>query len=330
VVSAVVPAFNALRFLDRCLGSVLAAARRHGGVEVIVVDNGSTDGTWEELQRREGGGLRVLRAPGVTISTVRNHGAGAAKGRYLAFIDADCEVPEDYFATAERAFAAGDRDVSGFPYALPHEPHWVEATWQRLHHRRPPHRPKYLPGGNLVVAREAFRRVGGFDGSLITGEDADLCARLVGSGARLRADPSIVAFHHGNPKSLRAFIRKQAWHSIGSGSRGAVSLDLPNTMALAHGMCAVGTIVAAALAGGAPWPVRLALLAAGQVLVPLLAVGFRLLQGGRTANLPAAVLLYHLYLDVRLAVAAAALLDRRRTADLLRGSALSTPSDPRR
>jgi hypothetical protein len=330
VVSAVVPTFNAMRFLDNCLTSVLAAAARHGAVEVIVVDNGSTDGTWSAVQRVQRDGVRVLLAPGVTISTVRNRGAELATAPYLAFIDADCEVPPDYFFAVERALSSGALAASGSTYALPAAPHWVERVWHDLHRRRRAHPRKYINGGNLVVEREAFRRIGGFQEALITGEDADLCARLLATGLPVREDPAVVAIHHGNPKSLRAFVKKQAWHSIGSGRRGAIAFDLPNTLALAHAFCAAATAGMAVFGTWLPVGARVLLALAGQVLVPLAAVGLRVAMGGSVANLPAAVLLYHLYFDVRLAVALAAFTDRHRAANTLRGSVLAGPQGSRR
>jgi hypothetical protein len=326
LVSAVVPTFNARRFLGHCLGSVLAAAERHGRVEVIVVDNGSTDGTWSDVEQRQGDRVRVLQAPGVTIATVRNRGAETATGRFLAFIDADCEVPEDYFFAVERALASGASEASGAAYALPPAPRWVERVWHGLHLRNATHPRKYINGGNLVVSRDAFQRIGGFQETLITGEDADFCERLAREGLRIREDPSVVAIHHGNPKSLRAFVKKQAWHSIGSGRRGAVALDLPNALALAHALCGVTTCAVAVLG---PWltiPARVGLVLGGQVLVPALAVGLRVVQGGRVSNVPAAVLLYHLYFDVRFAVAVATVTDRRRAAQSLRGSVMAGPT----
>jgi glycosyltransferase involved in cell wall biosynthesis len=326
-VSAIVPTFNATRFLGTCVASVLAAAEHHGDVEVILVDNGSTDGTWTEVQRMQRDRVHTLQAPGLTVAAVRNRGAERAAGRHLAFIDADCEVPLDYFFAVEKALAGGDWVASGSAYALPAAPHWVERVWHDLHRRSPGHPPKYINAGNLLVTHEAFRRIGGFRESLITGEDADFFVRLASDGLRFREDPSVVAIHHGNPKSLRAFARKQAWHSIGSGQRG-ISLDLPNVMAAAHLACAAAALGLALWGGGLSVPARVIVAAVGQILVPLLAVCFRVLRGGRLANVPAALLLYHLYFDVRIAVAVAALADRHRAAHILRGSIVAGPARP--
>jgi glycosyltransferase involved in cell wall biosynthesis len=332
VVSAVVPTFNAMRFLDNCLGSVLAAARRRGAVEIILVDNGSTDGTWRAAQERQCDWVDALQIPGVTIGTLRNRGAARARGRYLAFLDADCEVPSDYFLAVERVLSSGACEASGSAVALPGAPHWIERVWHDLHRRSAGHAPKYINSGNLVVTREAFRQVGGFREDIITDEDVDFCSRLARAGFRFREDPSITAMHHGNPKSLTAFARREAWHAIGNGERGRVSWDLPNVMALAHLLCSVTALVVAVYGAGLPAAARLGVALAGQGLIPLVAVCYRVLRGGKVESLPAALLLYHLYFDARVAAAMAALADRRRTANMLRGSATvreSTESEQR-
>lgn len=327
VVSAIIPTFNAKRFLDSCLASVLAAAEHHGAVEVIVVDNGSTDGTWGEVQLRQCEWVRALQAPGVTVAAVRNRGAELARGRYFAFIDSDCEVGREYFREVERSLSSGDWVASGSLCALPPSPHWIERVWHRLHQQGPNPRPKYINGANLVVTREAFCRVGGFQEALITDEDVDFCARLVNHGFRFKEDPHIAAVHHGNPRSLRAFVRREAWHSIGSRRRGAAKLDKPTAMALTHLICGAATLAAALFGSWLSAPARVLLAVGGQTLMPLLAVLYRLMQGGKLENLPAALLLYHLYFDARGVVTLAALVDRHHAANMLRGSAIADESE---
>ncbi len=87
VISAVIPVYNGLPELIPCLESVLAAAEQHGRTEVIVVDNGSTDGTLAALARyRERSAVRILTHPERSIGAVRNAGARQSSGAVLAFI----------------------------------------------------------------------------------------------------------------------------------------------------------------------------------------------------------------------------------------------------
>jgi GT2 family glycosyltransferase len=296
----VVPMKNAVTFLPKCLPGVLAAAEAGGG-EVVLVDNGSSDGTLEWLTQHIDGRARILEAPGVSISALRNLGAGATSAPVLVFIDADCEVAHDHLARVDAALDATNADAVGSPYVLPVAAHWVEDVWTRLHEAAGDGQALYLPGGNLAVRRQAFMAVGGFDESLATGEDAEFCQRLRRAGFRIHRTAQVRAVHHGNPKSLGAFYRKQRWHALGMfGTTTWAEIDKPVVATIAHGTC-----LAAAMALLA-WPaipvttrVGLALLAVNAI--PAAAVIYRL--GSRAAGRPPwlwAFVLYHLYFAARL------------------------------
>jgi cellulose synthase/poly-beta-1,6-N-acetylglucosamine synthase-like glycosyltransferase len=84
--SVIIPTYNRKDLLEQALASVWAQTSTD--YEVIVADDGSTDGTWEELQAF-GSGVRVLRQENKGAGAARNAGAAAAKGSYLAFLDSD-------------------------------------------------------------------------------------------------------------------------------------------------------------------------------------------------------------------------------------------------
>ena len=301
---------NAVNFLPHCLPTVLAAAEAGGG-EVVLVDNGSSDGTLEWVARNLNGRARVLEAPGVRISALRNLGAGATSAPVLVFIDADCEVPENYLARVQAALDVTKADAVGSPYALPDAPHWVEDVWHRLHEAPADGQALYLPGGNLAVRREAFAAVGGFDESLATGEDAEFCQRLRLAGCRVHRTAHVRAIHHGNPKSMGAFYRKQRWHALGMfGTTTWAEIDKPVVTTFVHGTLLLAAVLLLA------WPTipvatRAGLAAVAVNGVPAAAVAYRL--GSRGAGRPpwlSALILYHLYFAARLA-ALARILTRR-------------------
>ena len=89
IVSVVVPMLNVEAYLERCLVSLANQANPGAGVEVLVVDNGSTDGS-PEIARRFEGKVRLLREPVRGAYRARNHGVAAARGDIVAFTDADC------------------------------------------------------------------------------------------------------------------------------------------------------------------------------------------------------------------------------------------------
>jgi len=79
-ISIIIPVFNSMRYLGRSLPSVVEAMEDFRDTELILVDNGSTDGSYEVLQSEYGGRANVLQIKGVTIATLRNHGARVARG----------------------------------------------------------------------------------------------------------------------------------------------------------------------------------------------------------------------------------------------------------
>jgi glycosyltransferase involved in cell wall biosynthesis len=104
-ISLVIPAYNEARFLPRLLTSLAVARDRYhavgGSVDIIVADNLSTDDT---AQVAAAGGARVVRVEQRRIAAARNGGAAAARGRILAFLDADTvRVHPDTFAAVATA-----------------------------------------------------------------------------------------------------------------------------------------------------------------------------------------------------------------------------------
>src|SRR5262245_48697084 len=94
-VSAIIPAYNAAPFIEQAVASALA--QKGVDTEVIIVDDGSTDGTWEKLERF-GDRIWKVRQSNGGPAKARNHGARLATGDWLAFLDADDEWAPDKLA----------------------------------------------------------------------------------------------------------------------------------------------------------------------------------------------------------------------------------------
>src|SRR4051794_10024348 len=96
--SVVMPFRNAASYLPRVLGSLRLAKRNFAGdVEVIFVDNESSDGSVRIIRECWGRDARILAAPDACVGAVRNRGASVSRAALLAFIDADCQVSPEYF-----------------------------------------------------------------------------------------------------------------------------------------------------------------------------------------------------------------------------------------
>ena len=294
-ISVVIPVFNKRDFVAASLESVAKAAARAGGVEIVIIDHCSTDGSYElacEYRDR----AVVERLSGGTISAVRNYGARLATGSLLVFIDSDCVVANDYFETLRTLVATTDAEALGCEYDIPARPHWSERVWYDLHVVHEDGYRHFINAGNFAVQRAAFDAVAGFDERLVTGEDTDICARLRQAGFRIFESQRLRVVHLGNPKSSGAFFRKQVWHGLGGFS--SVMLKRPNkatTMVVAHFAALV--VAAAILIGalGLPWRWRLVIALGLMLAVPAITVAYRYVETRRIVNLPGALWLYTLF-----------------------------------
>lgn len=97
-VSVIVPAFNASAFLERCLDSVIVA-RKNYPIEIIVIDDGSTDNTLDICKKYENSNQNIITVSHENkgLSGARNSGIAKAKGLYISFVDSDDTITPDYF-----------------------------------------------------------------------------------------------------------------------------------------------------------------------------------------------------------------------------------------
>jgi glycosyltransferase involved in cell wall biosynthesis len=200
-VSVVVPARNAAVALVPLLASLAAQTLAPERFEVIVVDNGSSDGTGEVAERH---GARVVHEPVANRARARNRGVGAARGALIAFTDADCVARpgwlEHLTACAGRApLVAGNvvTTTSERPNAIERfevlwrfgQESWVKEGWAAT--------------ANLLIGRELLQQLGGFDETFHhVAEDAELCLRAGRAGHRLGYCGEAVVEHLGERDML--------------------------------------------------------------------------------------------------------------------------------
>ncbi|HQU33373.1 MAG TPA: stealth conserved region 3 domain-containing protein [Thermoanaerobaculaceae bacterium] len=297
--SVVVPLFNKRAFVASCLDAIVAAAEEIGGADIVVVDDGSTDGSGELVRSRFPGVEVVSLERSGTPARARNVGAARAGGNVLCFVDADCRVAPDYFAQVERVFVAtGACAIGGWVDVPPDAPALV-AEW---HLRRNPAADgpsRHVDGAVLSVRRTAFAAAGGFDEGLVTGEDSELCARLAALPGGVVRSGRIRAAHLDPPTTFRRFFAGEVWHGLGMFAVPfRSSRDLATTATIAHAVLVA--LAAACLAA----PLSLTARAAAAVVlvgaVPAATVVRRAVATRRLGRPLTALALYECYYAARL------------------------------
>ncbi len=199
---------------DRIPKCLTALEKLIGGPhELLVVDDGSTDGT-ADFVAAQFPGVRLLRTPPQGLSAARNAGAAAATGEIFAFTDDDCEPDPEWLERLRRVLADGRFAAAGGPNLPPRPQTWEEAVvcaapGAPSHVMLDDEEAEHLPGCNLAVTRAAFEAVGGFDPRFHTaGDDVDFCWRLREAGFRLGFAAGAFVWHWRRP-SMRLFLRQQ-------------------------------------------------------------------------------------------------------------------------
>lgn len=212
-ISVIVPALNEEKVIGRCLEALSRIFCNRYTFEVIVVDNGSRDRTVETVRRFDAlPFVKIISLEGVHISALRNRGAVEARGNILAFLDADCLAPPDWLTNAIRIFENCDDGIIGAHYQIPDDATWVGRVWFQDRLSQKVGAVSYVPSGDLLIRRDLFIQVGGFDESIQTNEDFELCQRVIREGWPVRAYPELQVVHLGTPRTLLGFFRKQRWH----------------------------------------------------------------------------------------------------------------------
>jgi glycosyltransferase involved in cell wall biosynthesis len=187
-ISFVIPAFNEERYIGRCLDGVLKEIGNRTDVEVIVVDNNSTDRTAEVVSQKYPK-VKLIREMRKGANSAREAGFKASTGELVAFPDGDTELPPGWLLTAEREFQKNPNlaclsgpfiyyDLPGGILALVRVFYYLAYATYFLN-RFVLQRTSVVQGGNYVVRRSALEKIGGHDVNLtFYGDDADLALRL--------------------------------------------------------------------------------------------------------------------------------------------------------
>ena len=202
-VSVVVPTYNRADLVCRALASV--EAQTVPAAQIVVVDDGSTDGTGERLARQFPR-VEVVRQPNRGVSAARNAGIAAARQRWIAFLDSDDEWLPEKLERQLRALAASGLRVCH-----------CDEIWLRAGRRVNPRRRHAKRGGRIyvdclplcaispsavLVERDVLARVGPFDERLPVCEDYDMWLRVTARFAVELVAAPLVIKHGGRADQL--------------------------------------------------------------------------------------------------------------------------------
>src|SRR5918995_81488 len=208
--SIVICAYNAEATLDECL--LHTCELDYPGLEILVIDDGSTDGT-AEIARRYAR-ARLVSIPHSGLSVARNEGLYEARGELVAYLDSDAyPTPEwPYYL----ALGMDRRNVGGV--GGPNVPPVDDPVAAQIVARAPggpvhvlvsDDRAEHLPGCNMAFWKKVLLEVGGFDPVYTAaGDDVDLCWKVLDRKWEISFHPAAAVWHHRRP-GLRAYLRQQ-------------------------------------------------------------------------------------------------------------------------
>jgi glycosyltransferase involved in cell wall biosynthesis len=304
-VSVIIPARNEANTIARLVRAVLDQAPPGRGLEVLLVDDGSTDDTPAVARAA---GARVLelgaRPGGGNPAIARNRGALAATGHVLVFLDADCLPAPGWLARLLAAHDAGATVVGGaldLPDGLsPMARCDYYCGWYHVHSRRPAGEVPNHPPGNLSVRRESFAATSGFTEQqpvAYAHEELAWQAEVRRGGGRIMFEPGAIVFHYNRPGFRNLLRRNYRWGFSAIESKAATgaarfawvyrhpALLLLGSLPLALG--SAGYVVACWLAAGVFEPLLMfpyVLAARTAYSAGLVAGGIRWMRFGATAG----------------------------------------------
>jgi O-antigen biosynthesis protein len=228
-VTIIIPVYNRLEFTKKCLES-LSRNTPAGSYEIIIVDNGSTDGTTDFLQRQEITSKVISNQSNLGFSKACNQGAESAKGDYLVFLNNDTE-PQPGWLDALVRIIHDDPAVGAVGSKLLYPDGTIQHAGVVLVDDRTVHdplvgrhiyngKPSNYPEANkpfcyqaltaaaLLIRHSAFLKAGGFDENYWNGyEDLDLCFKLGALGYLLVYTPESVLIHHESKSGPERFSK---------------------------------------------------------------------------------------------------------------------------
>ena len=219
-VSVIVPVYNGERTIEECVESILGLSFPRSDVELLLIDNASSDNTATILNRYRDRAI-ILHERKRGPAAARNRGLKNATGDIVVFTDADCVVHRDWLSQIIAPLRDPVVGIVGGTILSMKPCNAVEEFGERIHDHRMAiecYSPPYAITMSWASRRSVLEKTGPFDEDLLRCEDCDLAYRVVDAGYRIVHEPAAVVYHR-NEQSLAGLDR--------GGVRPRVPLDLP-------------------------------------------------------------------------------------------------------
>jgi cellulose synthase/poly-beta-1,6-N-acetylglucosamine synthase-like glycosyltransferase len=216
-ISVIVPVYNSERTLAETIRSLRDLAYPRDALELIFVNNASTDNTATILARHSHV-IRIVNEPKRGRSAARNAGVRAARHTGIAFTDADCIADRDWLRQLVAPLEDPEVGIAGGKILAVRPCNPIAEFGERVHDQAKAigvYKPPYASTANWASRRSVILETGGFDEDLVRGQDVDLAYRIVQAGYRLVYRERAI-IHHRNEQTLRGLFRQGFGHGFHS------------------------------------------------------------------------------------------------------------------
>ena len=219
IISVIICVYNGVDRIWKAIESLRHINYPTDKYEVIVVDDGSNDGTQERVASYldEFSNLQLIKAAHGGLSNARNLGAKAATGSILAYTDDDCEADRDWLYWIARGYHELGVDALGGPNIPPTPTDEDEAVVAAApgapsHVLLSDRVAEHIPGCNLTVTRFAFESIGGFRNTYkVAGDDVDFCWRLEEAGFKIGFHGAAFVWHRRRTSFFNYFKQQRGY-----------------------------------------------------------------------------------------------------------------------
>lgn len=217
--SVIIPVFNERGNILICLDSLLKQSLKRGEYEIIVVDDGSTDGTAETIEQDFANSVTIIKQNKQGPAAARNKGAELSESDILVFTDADCELDVNWLR--EMVVPIEEKNIDGVQGRYKSKQNNIVARFVQYEieeRYKLLKRKKYIDFVSTYSAaykKEVFIAAGGFNTSykISSGEDTELSYNLHKRGYKMIFNQNAVCYHH-HPESLSDYLRTKFYRGF--------------------------------------------------------------------------------------------------------------------